>query len=246
MNQNRLEHRVKRILGQLLLIILALAFFVGQDEPVGAIIEENDLNYKNTAESGLLEIQKLNIEAKYRNRFVSLDELVVETIASENFEEQNPLPQILNGTEMRINTTYGTFYDRSDSLVIHEFVVDVYFVQSDEEGNRTIVGGTFYRYQEPEDTVLLPNSSKAESFSFPLYLSEYGTYKFVFRAVYHIFKGDELPKETYYPQNISFLLVKSYATPPYIILYIFYGVVIAFIAILALGVYGQFRFKGIE
>jgi len=233
---------VKRIIGHIVLIILVLAFFIGNDEPVASLVKENPLKTKITNDLKLLEIQQLNIEAWYNRRFVSLEELVEETIVSENFEEQNPLPQILNGTDIRINTTYATLFSRLDTIVVHEFAVDVYQVLSGEEGNQTIVGGTFYRYQEPEETILLPNSSKAESFTFPLYLPEYGTYKFVFRVVYHIYDGNEVPEVSFYPRNISFNLVRSYATPPYIILYIFYGVMVAFIAILILGVYGRFKF----
>lgn len=202
---------------------------------------------KVTAGSDLLVIQMVNIEILYKGKFVDLTELIPETPQSENFEEQNPLPQLKNNSIMRVNATYSTFMLSSYNIVIWHFSVDVYEVVS--TGIDTFngsLGYSEYRYEEPADAVLPPNSSRAEVLFFKLALPSTGTYKFSFRVLCQIYQGVDEAVDVFYHENITFELVRNYASPPYIILYAFYGVVVILIALVSLGLYGNRKYKEIS
>ncbi|MHA2204174.1 MAG: hypothetical protein ACW991_10840, partial [Candidatus Hodarchaeales archaeon] len=138
----------------------------------------------------LLVIDEVNIEAKVNNRFVPLDELISEAVSPE-FQEE-PFPQLLNNTLLRINASYSTVVGRSESLAIHQFTLDIYSVISGEEHelNLTETLSLYYDQNDPKldivEFVLGPNSSKSEDVVLPLKLITFGTYKFVFRVQYHI------------------------------------------------------------
>ncbi len=203
---------------------------------------------KVTAGSDLLVIQKVNIEILYRGKFVKLSELVPETPQSENFEEQNPLPRLKNNSIMRVNATYSTFMLSPHKIVIWHFSVDVYEVVS--TGMDTFngsLGFSEYRYEPPADVILPPNSSKSEVLLFKLTLPSTGTYKFSFRTLCQIYSTASVDEavDVFYHENITFELVRNYESPPYIILYAFYGVVFIFIALVSLGFYGNRKYKGL-
>ncbi|MFX1515244.1 MAG: hypothetical protein ACFFC6_02980, partial [Promethearchaeota archaeon] len=55
--------------------------------------------------------------------------------------------------------------------------------------------------------------------------------------------GNETVLDTYYSRNITFELVKSYPTPPYIIIYAFFGGLIVLLALIIFGLYGDRKYK---
>ncbi|MFX0015209.1 MAG: hypothetical protein ACFFB2_10445 [Promethearchaeota archaeon] len=231
-------------------LLLIIVISCGLNHP-GAPIAVKASTTKPNTNGGRLVIDLVNIEAKVQNKFVSLEELISEAPSPE-FQE-NPLPQLLNGTSLRINASYSTAIGDSIRLAIHEFAVDIYTVISGENDilNRTIVLSLYY---DPENTkyniidfVLQPNSSKSEVVTVPaLELVTYGIYKFVFRVKYHIYQGDEREQIAYYYRNVTFELVRSYPTPPYILVYLFFGFLIIFIALILFGKYGDRRYKQIS
>ncbi|MFX0184392.1 MAG: hypothetical protein ACFE95_15025 [Candidatus Hodarchaeota archaeon] len=228
---------MKKLFIQATILIIIIAIFSGSFAFVSPF---NVRASPNNNESGtkLIVIEKVNLEVKKSNRYVVLEELIAE---GQNPEEGTTFPQLVNRTSLRINTTYSTIIGRNESLVIHEFAIDVYEIISG--GNHTFtknVGLVTYYYQNPEDLILQPNSSKSEAIYIDsLELPTLGTYKFVFRVQFHIYQGDELPLDSYFAQNMTFELVKSYPTPPYIIIYAFYFVSILLIIFIILGLYGR-------
>jgi len=228
---------MKKLFVQATILIVIIAIFIG----ISTFISPFNIRASpNNNESGteLIVIEKVNLEAKKSNRYVVLEELIAE---GQNPEEGTTFPQLVNKSTLRINTTYSTIIGRNESLVIHEFAIDVYEIVSG--GNHTFiktVGLVNYYYQSPEDLILQPNSSKSEAVPIDsLELPTLGTYKFVFRVQYHVYQGDELPLDSYFAQNMTFELVKSYPTPPYIIIYAFYFVCIILIIFIILGLYGR-------
>ena len=116
---------------------------------------------KPSSNGGLLIIDEVNIEAKVRNNFVPLEELISEAVSPE-FQD-NPLPQLLNNTQLRINASYSTVVGRSESLVIHQFTVDIYSVISGEKHklNLTEPLSKYYDLNDPNldivEFILGPN-----------------------------------------------------------------------------------------
>lgn len=228
---------MKKLFVQATILIVIIVIFIGISTFVSPF---NVRASPNNNESGteLIGIEKVNLEVKKSNRYVVLEELIAE---GQNPEEGTTFPQLVNKSALRINTTYSTIIGRNESLVIHEFAIDVYEIVSG--GNHTFtktVGLVNYYYQSPEDLILQPNSSKSEAVHIDsLELPTLGTYKFVFRVQYHVYQGDELPLDIYFAQNMTFELVKSYPIPPYIIVYAFYFVSIILIIFIVLGLYGR-------
>lgn len=196
--------------------------------------------------SDLLNIQIVNIEIFYKNKFVPLGELIPESVQSEHLQDQDTLPRLKNNSLMRINASYSTFQKSQYDIVIWHFSIEVYEVVS--KGYDTFngsLGASSYRGEEPPEVVLPPNSSKAELIYFKLKLPSSGTYKFSFRALASIRDGIEDPVDVFYFENISFNLVRFYEDNPDIILYLFFGVTVMFIAIIGLGIYGNRKYKDI-
>ncbi len=197
------------------------------------------------SESPLIKIQQVNLEVEKDGTFVTLEKLVPE----EPTTGQTTLtPQIVNNSKLRINASYGTVIGNDESIVIHRFSVEVYEVRTGEKDNRTgVVGESEYNANNPEDLVLPPNSSKSEVVKIPyLALPTYGNYKFAFKVEYHIYEGDRVTKEVYFPQNMSFEFVESLPEPPYVLIFLFYGVFFIFVAFVLLGLYGNRKFKNQE
>jgi len=212
-----------------------------------------------TSNEELLIIDEVNIEAKVNNKFVPLEELISEAINPE-FQDE-PLPQLLNNTALRINASYSTIVGSSEILVIHQFAVDIYRVNPGgvDTLNSTNPVAYYYHPDDPQintiEFTLGPNSSKCEAVTLEstpstppdqrpeLVLPEYGIYKFVFRVEYHTFGGNATTRESYYFRNITFELVKSYPTPPYIIIYAFLGGIIVLIVLIIFGLYGDRKYK---
>lgn len=195
-----------------------------------------------------LVINEVNIEVKVNNKFVPLEELISEAVSP---EFKDPLPQILNKSLLHINASYSTIIGRTEKLAIHKFSVDVYSVTSGEDIlNYSAPLAFYYDTNDPPDPryntiefVLGPNSSKSEDTTVHLELRSFGVYKFVFRVQYHVFGGNETVFDTYYNRNITFELVKSYPTPPYVIIYAFFGGLIVLLALIIFGLYGDRKYK---
>lgn len=231
----------------ILLLIITISSGFGQQHSVFPVAIKSSPNTVN-ASNDLLIIDVVNIEAKVQNRFVPLDDLISEALNPE-FQEY-PLPQLVNKTSLRINASYSTVIGSSVSLVIHHFAVDVYRVISGEKDtlNRTAVLSLYYNPDDPKlnliEFILEPNSTKSEVVIVPsLDLIRYGIYKFVFRVQYHIYRGDETPVDSFYHQNITFSLIKSYPTPPVVIIYAFIGVLFIFLALVIFGLYGDRKYR---
>ncbi|MFX0172202.1 MAG: hypothetical protein ACFE9L_09795 [Candidatus Hodarchaeota archaeon] len=235
---------MKKLIAQITIILLIIAIFHKNPNFITPI---NVQALPSNDESGtkLIIVEKVNLEVKKGNQFVILEELIAE---GQNPEEGASFPQLVNRSTIRINATYSTIIGNTESLVIHEFAIDVYEVIIGEAHNfNKTVGLVEYYSQEPADLILPPNSSKSEDISIDsLELSSYGTYKFVFRVQYHVLQSDGTILTTYFPQNLTFELVKSYPSPPYVIIYAFYFVSAIFIALIAFGIYGSRKYKEIE
>lgn len=231
-------------MAQITIILLIIAIF---NKNPNFIIPINVQALPSNDDSGtkLIIVEKVNLEVKKGNQFVILEELIAE---GQNPEEGASYPQLVNRSTIRINATYSTILGNDASLIIHEFAIDVYEVISGGADifNKT-VGLVEYYFQEPADLTLHPNSSKSEAISIDsLELSSLGTYKFVFRLQYHVLHSDGTTLTSYFAQNFTFELVKSYPTPPYVIIYAFYIVCGIFIALIAFGIYGSRKYKEIE
>ncbi|MFX0122087.1 MAG: hypothetical protein ACFFAE_00485 [Candidatus Hodarchaeota archaeon] len=229
-----------------LIILLFVVISSGVNRSVSPItVKASPTEPSSNGES--LVIDEVNIEAEVNNKFVPLEELISEAVSPE-FQD-NPLPQLLNNTLLRINASYSTVVGRSEGLAIHQFTVDIYSVISGEthELNLTEPLSLYYDQTDPNldivEFVLGPNSSKSENVVLPLKLKTFGVYKFVFRVQYHIHEGDVTEKNSYYHQNITFELVKSYPIPPYIIIYAFFVVLLLFIALIVFGLYGNRKYQ---
>ncbi len=228
----------------LLLLIIAISSGLHHSVSSVAVRASPDNVYSNDE---LLVIDTVNIEAMKKNRFLPLEEFISEAPIAE-FQE-NPLPQLLNRTSLRINASYSTVIGRSESLVIHQASLDVYKVNSgkNDELNRTAALSLYYNPDDPKlnlvEFLLEPNSSKSEALIVPsLALVRFDIYKFVFRVQYHVYGQDETPINSYYYKNITFELVKSYPSPPYIILYAFFGVLFILMIWVVLGIYGNRKY----
>ncbi len=231
--------RMTKLLAKKMIILVIIVISSGIDASFFSIEVQGSAN---DSSSELLTIEKLNLEVKYQNKFRTLNDFIFEAQIA---EEQDPRPQLLNKSTIRINTTFSTIIGQSESLIIHEFVVEVYEVTS---GNFTLDAALkSYHYNEPIEVFLAPNTSKSEVIIIDsLELPDYGTYKFAFRVQYHIFEGDETPTDYYFPQNETFILVKSYPTPPYIIIYVFVFVVFGLILLITFGIYGSRKYEKSE
>ncbi|MHA1213860.1 MAG: hypothetical protein ACTSR2_04605 [Candidatus Hodarchaeales archaeon] len=236
---------MRKIIALTLITVILITLYNGADAS-NSIIKAGSTPNSVHASSNLLVIDSIHLEVKKGNSYVQLEDLIEE---SQKVQEQNPNPKIVNGSSIRIYTMYSTIIGRSESLVIHHFSVDIYKDLTGESDvlNRSYDNIVSYRYHEPEDFVLPPNSTKSEVLEIPsLYLAEVGLYKFVFRVQFHIFEGDELPKDVLYHTNLTFELVEAYPTPPYVLIYSFYFVTFIFIMIVALGFYGDRKYKVLE
>ncbi len=220
----------------ILLLIIIISNGIGQPiyaEKGTAIFEKIESDQND------LIIQDVRLKVQYKNRFVLLEELIQE---GQTAEEARTFPQIENGSTIHVNATYSTVIGKSNSIVIREFSVMVFEVTN--ESFSTEVGVSRYNYNNPEELVLKPNSSKSEFINInSLKLPIYTNYKFVFRVQYHIYRGNEAPQDSYYNQNMTFELIKSYPTPPYFLIYAFYAISIIFIALIAVGLYGDRKYK---
>ena len=228
-----------------MILILIIAISSGLHHSVSSVAVRASPDNINSNEE-LLVIDTLNIEAKKHNRFFPLEEFISEALIP---EVQNPLPQLLNRTSLRINSSYSTVIGRSESLVIHQFSLDIYKVISggSDELNRTAALSLYYNPDDPKldlvEFLLEPNSSKSEALIVPsLELASFGIYKFVFRVQYHVDRQEETTINSYYYRNITFELVKSYPSPPYIILYAFFSVFFIFLIWVVLGIYGDRKY----
>ncbi len=231
----------------ILLLIITISSGCEQQLSVFPVVVKASSNNVND-NTDLLIIDVVNIEAKVQNRFVPLEDLISEAVSPE-FQE-NPLPQLVNKTALRINASYSTVIGRPESLVIHHFAVDVYRVISGEKHtlNSTAYISLYYVPENPRlnlvEFILEPNSTKSEAtILHSLELPTFDVYKFVFRVQYHINGGDETPVTSFYRQNITFELIKSYPTPPYVIIYIFVGVLSIFLALVVFGLYGDRKYR---
>lgn len=238
---------MRKIFAYSLLCLIVFSIFSGSSISFPKNLVQTPPSFFINAEDEepLVIIHEINLEIKVNDKFVVLDELIPEV---QNPEEGGTPPQIVNKSTIKVNATYSLSYGRSESIVIRQFAIDIYEVISGEQDklNKT-VGIVNYRYQSPEDLILKPNSSKSELVIVnSLSLPAYATYKFVFRVQYHIYKGEQLPKDSLFPQNMTFELIAAYPSPPYFILFIFYFVCVIFIALVVLGIYGNLRYKGTE
>jgi len=227
----------------LLLIVLCLISIPTQINGSYRILQSESIPYSLQESSNLLEVNLLHLEVKKGNTYVQLEDLIEET---QKVEEKDPNPKIANGSSVRVQVTYSLPIGRSESLVIRQFSVDIYkdLTGEADQLNKSYTGISDFRFLNPAEIILPPNSTRSEIVEIPaLYLAEIGTYKFVFRVEFHIYEGDELPISSYYPENYTFDLVKGYASPPYIIIYVFYFVSILFIGLIVIGVYGDRKYR---
>ncbi|UCE13584.1 MAG: hypothetical protein JSV04_00030 [Candidatus Heimdallarchaeota archaeon] len=229
----------------ILLLIITLSSWLSNSPSVVTVTAAPNITQ---SDDELIVVDIVNIEVKKQDRFLPLEEFIPETPVTEDF--QNPLPQLLNKSSLRINASYSTAFGTSETIVIHQFTLDVYSVITGEDDklNRSAVLSAYYAEGDPNYEIPLlilePNSSKSEALVVPsLELPAVGTYKFVFRVQYHIYEGDTDPRNSYYHQNMTFELVKSYPTPPYIIFYAFLIVSFFLIALVFLGIYGNRKYK---
>ena len=197
------------------------------------------------SESPLIIIQQVNLEVEKDGVFFILEELELD---DPTIGDQLRIPQFLNKSTIRVNATYSTIIGNFEEIVIHFFAIEVYEVITGENDNITVEAGISpYNYNNPEDLVLPPNSSKSEIVEIPsLILPDFGNYKFVFRVQYHVMDGDQLPKDAYFAQNMSFELVESLPEPPYAILIVFYTLAFVLIAFVILGIYGNRKYKDLD
>lgn len=239
---------IAKLKATLFIILLLVVISSGGNHSMSPIAIKASPTQPSSDDEHLV-IDELNIEVKVNNKYVPLEELVSEAVSP---EFKDPLPQILNNSILHINASYSTIIGRSASLAIHAFFVDVYSVISGEEDtfNTSAVLSAYYN---PNDAlintiefVLGPNSTKSEDTFVPLQLWSFGIYKFVFRVEYHIFGGNGenvTTQESHYFRNITFELVKSYPTPPYIIIYAFFGGIIILLVLIVFGLYGDRKYK---
>ncbi len=227
----------------LLLIILFLISIPTQINGLNHDLRAEAIPHSLQESSNLLEVNLLHLEVKKGNTYVKLEDLIEE---SQKVEEKDPNPKIANGSSVRVQVTYSLPIGRSESLVIRKFSVDIYkdITGEADQLNKSYTGISNFRYLDPAEIILPPNSTRSDIVEIPaLTLVEIGTYKFVFRVEFHIYNGDELPKSSFYPENYTFDLVKGYASPPYIILYVFYFVSILFIGVIVIGIYGDRKYR---
>ncbi|MFW9779912.1 MAG: hypothetical protein ACFFE8_13735 [Candidatus Heimdallarchaeota archaeon] len=189
-----------------------------------------------------IQIQLINLAVKVGNRYVLLEKLTSEVL---NPEEATIIPQVINGSTIRVNASYTTIIGDNRSLVMHEFAVDVYQVRSGEPDTLNRSWAVVYRDGEPEELILTPGASKTEVLDIPSFLlPAFGTYKFVFRVKYHTYQGTVLlPRDSIFPRNMTFEFIAGLPPPPEILFYLFFFVSFIFIAFIALGVYGDRRYK---
>ena len=196
-------------------------------------------------ESPLIVIQEVNLEVKKGSEYFILEELVSDEPRT---GEELLTPQIVNKSSLRINASYSTLIGNLEELVIHSFGIEVYEVLTGEADNFTkIAAYSEYRHETPEELILSPNSSKSEVIEIDsLILPTFTTYKFVFNVEYHIYNSYYASQRAYFNQNMTFELVENLPEPPYLIVIIFYLLVFAFIALVVLGVYGNYKFRDVE
>lgn len=232
-----------RKLFALLLILMSLTSVLTQINNPYLILQVDATPQSSQISSDLLEVNLLHLEVKKDNKYVQLEDLIEE---SQKVEEKNPNPKIANGSSIKVQVIYSLPIGRSESLIIRKFSIDIYkdLTGEADQLNKSYTGASDFRYEDPAEVILPPNSTRSDIVEIPaLYLAEVGTYKFVFRVEFHVYQGDELPLSSYYPENYTFDLVKGYASPPYIILYVFYFVSILFIGLIVLGIYGDRKYR---
>jgi hypothetical protein len=200
---------------------------------------------KAQSESPLIEIQEVNLEVEKDGKFVELEEL---TLDEPTTGQTTLTPQVVNNSKLRVNVSYSTIIGNEESIVIHSFAVEVYEFRTGEPDNFTKNAGiSEYEKSNPEELVLPPNSSKSEVLQISsLALPTYGNYKFAFKVEYHVYGGDSLASNVYFAKNMSFEFVESLPESPYVLYFLFYTISIVFIAFVALGVYGDRRYKNLE
>ncbi|MHA2345484.1 MAG: hypothetical protein ACXACP_02070 [Candidatus Hodarchaeales archaeon] len=235
---------MKRIFIQTSVILLVMLLSLG----INPFIPSETMKFRSVSaqtESHNIVIQEVNLEVKKGGKYFILEELVSDEPGT---GEELLTPQIVNKSNIRINASYSTLLHNTEKIIIHSFSVEVYEVLTGETDNFTsVVGSSQYRHTEPAELTLKPNSSKSEVLEInSLLLPTFTTYKFVFYVEYHIFERSLIPERTYFAQNMSFELVENLPEPPYVIVVIFYVLVLALIAFVILGVYGNFKFKDIE
>lgn len=236
-----------KLLNKIIVLFLVLVITTGYNNTHTSKAILTSSNAVVSTSEELLIIQRVNIEAEFKGKFVQLSELIPEIPPSENYEEQNPLPRIKNNTIMRVNATYSTLLKNSYNIVIWHFSVDVYeVVSAGEDTFNGSLASSAYRNDNPAEVVLPPNSSKAEALTFRLALPTFGTYKFSFRTLCQIHTGAEEATDVFYHENITFELVRNYDTPPTIIIYTFIVVVFIFIAMVLLGLYGNRKYEDLN
>lgn len=233
------------------IILLILAISNSIDHSVSPVTVRASPDNVNSEDSRLV-IDVVNIEAKKHGHYVPLEEFISEAPIKKTAKEQSSLPQLLNGTYLRVNASYSTIIGNSENLAIHQFTIDFYQIVSSR--NHTLIRpvplSLYYNPDDPKlnipELILKPNSSKSELITdLKFEAKELGIYKFVFRVQYHIYEGDVTPLNSYYHENITFELVGSYPTPPYIIIYAFFIVLFIFIAWVVLGIYGDRKYRQI-
>ena len=196
----------------------------------------------------LIVIKEVNLDVEKDGSFQNLASLVIEQPSA---GDDIFLPTLLNKSKVRLNATYSTSIGNSEEIVIQYFAVEVHkeiLAEGDNASTTQFVVGTSpYRFEQPAELTLKPNSSASEVITIPsLTLPEFTTYKFVFLVQYHIFKGDETPQRAYFYQNMSFNLVKNLPEPPYVIIGLFYTLFFMLMALVILGVYGNRRYSNLE
>ncbi|MCK4848604.1 MAG: hypothetical protein KAT16_06250 [Candidatus Heimdallarchaeota archaeon] len=197
------------------------------------------------SESPLISIQQVNLEVEKDGEFYILEELAIDDPTT---ADQSRIPRFLNKSTIRVNATYSTIIGNFEEIVIHFFAVEVYLSITGENDNFTVeAGNSAYNYLPPEELVLPPNSSKSEIVEIPsLILPSFGNFKFVFHVQYHVMGENQLAKDTYFAQNMSFELVETLPEPPYAILIVFYILAFVLIAFVILGIYGSRKYKDLD
>ncbi|MFW9855531.1 MAG: hypothetical protein ACFFFG_10745 [Candidatus Thorarchaeota archaeon] len=224
----------------LLMAFLVFSYGINASLQPAKVRASPEVTTQNT--DARIQIQLINLEVKVGNRFVVLEKLTSEVL---NPEEATIIPQVINGSTIRVNTSYTTIIGDNTSLVMHEFAVDVYQVRSGEPDTLNRSWAIVYRDGEPEELILTPGASKTEVLDIPSFiLPAFGTYKFVFRVKYHTYKGlGVIPRDSLFPTNMTFEFIPGLPPPPEILLYLFFFVSFIFVAFIALGVYGDRKYK---
>ena len=175
---------MKKLLANTGILILIILITTGIKPSYQSIADPSTPIMKVGSEDSDIIIKKVDLRVLVDNGFMPLEDLVLE---GQTAEEASTFPRIVNGSTVKVNATYSTLIGGSDSFVIREFVIMVFDNVNDSVSFE--VGVSRYRFVNPEEFILKPNSSKTEVITIDsISLPDFTAYKFVFRVQYHIYQ----------------------------------------------------------